>query len=141
MVESAAGEAAAPQEVEPGLLERQADGAFALVGGRCERCGAHSLRLSAVCPSCWSEGSLRPQALSRVGRVASTFVARTAPPGFVAPYAFALIDLPEGLRVLMRVEAADGGAIEIGDPVEVDRAAIGRTEAGADLFGPVFRRR
>ena len=68
-------EPAAPQEVEPGLLEQQADGRYALMGGRCETCGAHSLRLLAVCPSCWTEGSLRPQALARAGRVASTFTA------------------------------------------------------------------
>jgi len=139
-VPATAAEAAA-REIEPGVVVRQPDGTPALMGARCAACGAHSLRLLPVCPVCWAEDSLRPHPLSRHGRVASAFVARTAPPGFTAPYAFALIDLPEGLRVLMRAEADDGGPIAIGDAVEVDIGTLGRTEAGEALLGPVFRRR
>lgn len=142
MADAPTTEAGAPaREIEPGLVVRQPDGAAALMGARCETCGAHALRLLPVCAVCWAEGSLRPQPLSRQGRVASAFVARTAPPGFTAPYAFALIDLPEGLRVLMRVEAGDGGPIAIGDEVVVDIGTLGQTETGEPLLGPVFRRR
>lgn len=131
----------AASEVEPGLLQRQADGSVALTGGRCGQCGAYAVRVLPVCPECWAEGSLVVVALSRVGRVASSFVAHTAPPGFTAPYGFALVDLPEGLRVLMRVAAGAGGTIAIGDEVEVEEAELGRTPAGAPLTGPLFRGR
>lgn len=123
-------------EVEPGLLASASDGQVRLVGGRCKACGAYALRALSVCPECWAEDTLEKVELSPRGRVVSSFTARTAPPGFKPPYAFALIDLPEGLRVLMRIT---NGQLSIGDEVELERGELGESEAGVSLVGPVFR--
>ena len=125
-------------DVEPGLLARDAENRVSLMGARCAQCGAYSVRAQSVCPECWAEGAVQPLMLSRRGRVASSFVARTAPSGFVPPYTFALIDLPEGLRVLMRVDDSQG-TVQIGTEVEVDEGELGRTESGVTIRGPVFR--
>lgn len=107
-----------------------------LVGGRCDACGTFMLGLPQLCPGCWREGTVVPTALSSTGTLYSSTMIRRAPKGFVAPYRMGWVDLPEGLRVIGRIE---GEPAEPGVAVALERGELGRAENGDVLMGPVFR--
>lgn len=102
-------------------------------GRRCADCGKVSV-LSAeegrACPFCGGQGG-ESLSLSGLGRLISWTVIRVAPGRYAgeAPYAVGLVELAEGLRLTVRVDAAPdrlsaGQALKI---VSVDPAR-----------GPVF---
>lgn len=93
-----------------------------LAGTYCVTCHETSLGVVQFCPNC---GSDRVQALplSNRGTVWTYTVARHKPPGdyrgpepFV-PFGIALVELPEGLRVVSRVDC-DVAQIRVGMPVD-----------------------
>jgi uncharacterized protein len=96
--------------------------AIHLMGSACGDCAEVSLGRPPACPNCQSE-ALSPLPLGRTGTLYSYTVVRNQPPGdykgatnpFV-PYAVGLVELPEGLRILCRIDAALD-ALTIGAPL------------------------
>jgi scaffold protein (connect acetoacetyl-CoA thiolase and HMG-CoA synthase) len=88
----------------------------ALRGSRCTACGTLRFPYRELCPSCQSS-AVEETALSTEGLVHTFTVVHAAPPGYVGevPYAFGVVELPEGLRVATTLLAEDLGAIAIGD--------------------------
>jgi uncharacterized OB-fold protein len=88
----------------------------ALIGGRCQACGTVRFPAADVCPSCQS-GDCEQIALSTAGTVFTFTVVHASPPGYLgaAPYAYGIVELPEGLRVTTTLLADDLGSIAIGD--------------------------
>jgi uncharacterized protein len=98
-----------------------ADGLFstdppALIGGRCASCAALTFPRRAWCPECQST-MVEEIALSPTGVVYTFTIVHMVPPGYLgeAPYAYGVIQLPEGLRVTTTLLAGDLDAIEVGD--------------------------
>lgn len=94
----------------------------ALAGTSCSSCEEVSLGHVPLCPNCGSS-SVKPLRLSDKGTVWTYTVARHKPPGdyrgpdpFV-PFGIALVELPEGLRVMTRVDC-DLEQLRVGLPVE-----------------------
>jgi len=87
---------------------------------RCRACGRHVFYPRAVCPHCTS-GELEWVDASGRGSVYSFSVVHRAPPGFAAdaPYAVALVDLDEGVRMMTRLVDVALDDLAIGQPVEV----------------------
>jgi uncharacterized protein len=84
---------------------------------RCAACGEHVFYPRAVCPHC---SAADPEWTTASGRgiVYSYTVVHRPPPGFEddAPYAVALVDLEEGVRLMARLEVerpAVGMAVEV----------------------------
>ena len=82
-----------------------------LCGSRCAACGETSLGANAVCPNCGGD-AVQAIRLSDHGRLWSFTIIRHKPPGAYhgpdpfAPFAVGLVELPDGLRVMARVEGA-----------------------------------
>ncbi len=89
----------------------------ALVGAKCDACGAVVFPKMPVCPSCGRNGTMRDVAMGRKGRLYSHTIARFAPKGFKAPYFQAFIDLDEGPRIFSLIGAecpVEDGVLEDG---------------------------
>lgn len=93
-----------------------------LAGTHCVSCRETSLGSVELCPNCGSD-QVQILPLGNRGTVWSYTVARHKPPGdyrgpepFV-PYGIALVELPEGLRVVTRVDC-DVEQIRVGMPVD-----------------------
>jgi uncharacterized OB-fold protein len=108
----------APRGEEKVWFEAAAEGWLAL--GRCRYCDRWFLP-RVVCPHCWSEEVEMARASGK-GHVHSfTILHRAGRPGFEAdvPYAVALIETEEGVRVLTNIVAASPEDVRIGMPVSV----------------------
>jgi hypothetical protein len=88
----------------------------------CTRCGALDPGGRASCPGCG--GELTPHAVSGRGTLLSWTLVRRPPAGFDAdgPYAVALIELDEGVRITARLAPYEP-ATELGAHVVVSGAA------------------
>lgn len=97
---------------------REVPGRYRLEAGRCESCGVVVYPARRLCPDCRGEG-LAPITLSRRGTVITSTVIHAAPTEFQmeAPYAMAVVETPEGARLMVQV--ADCAPAEIGPGTEV----------------------
>jgi uncharacterized OB-fold protein len=116
-------ETAGPRAIREGLfvgrLDQMED--ISLAGTKCAACGETSLGCAALCPNCGSD-RVETLRLSNLGIVWTYTVARHRPPGnyrgpepFV-PFGIGLVELPEGLRVVSRLDCAID-TIRVGLPV------------------------
>src|SRR5262249_15388161 len=107
-----------------------------LVLRKCLHCGHVQFPPRHLCPKCWSD---RAEWITSAGtgRVHSYSIVRRAPTAEHAgkvPYVVALIELPEGPRMMANITGGDALAVTIGDPVAVT------FEPRADIVIPQFRR-
>jgi uncharacterized OB-fold protein len=99
-------------------------GTIHLRGSACRSCGEVFLGTPHACANCQSE-ALDPIPLGRDGTLYSYTIVRNQPPGdykggvnpFV-PYPVGLVELPEGVRILCRVDAPFD-ALKIGIPLRL----------------------
>lgn len=93
-----------------------------LAGTLCSACGETSLGTVIHCPNCGSS-NVKGQPLSSRGSVWSYTVARHQPPGNYRgpepfqPFGIGLVELPEGIRVMTRIDG-DIGELRVGMPVD-----------------------
>jgi len=87
-----------------------------LTGLECEDCGAVLFAPKGFCPEC-SGSKLRKVELSKSGTIKTFTVIRVAPEGFKAPYIVALVELPEGPRVMGNLDY---------DPDKADSSLMGK---------------
>jgi uncharacterized OB-fold protein len=101
----------------------------ALRGGRCAPCAALHFPIRAICPACQAD-EIEAVALSTAGRVHTFTIVRMPPPGYLGetPYAYGVVELPEGLRVTTTLLAADLEAIAIGDACAFELLPLGDAE-------------
>jgi uncharacterized OB-fold protein len=87
---------------------------------RCRQCGRHVFYPRAVCPHCAS-ADLEWVESGGAGRVHSFTVVHRAPAEYrdEVPYAVALVDLDEGVRMMARLVDVEPAAVTVGLPVEV----------------------
>ncbi len=101
----------------------------------CKSCGRCHFYPRSACPHCWgAEYEWRPAA--GTGSIHSFTVVRANPPSAFAallPYAIAIVDLDEGVRLMTRL-VGDLGLVAIGDKVQVE---FGQHD-GVNV--PLFRR-
>ena len=125
-------------EIDPtteGWWQAAADGRLEAMA--CAACGAITHYPRPFCPTCWSE-DVHPVELSGEGTLYTYSVVRTNPtPGFadLVPYIAALVDLPEGPRLMTRLVDVDPDEVRIGMPL---RATFERRgdDWGLVLFRP-----
>ncbi len=83
---------------------REIPSRFRLEAVRCRGCGKVSFPPRSICPGC--RGSdLEPTHLSRRGKVVTATVVHVAPAEFAmeTPYAVAIVETPEGARLMAQV--------------------------------------
>ncbi len=102
----------------------------------CLACERAQFPPGTICRRCHSD-RLEWRSASGAGRVHSFSVVHRAPtPAFAAdvPYVLALIDMPEGFRLMANVVGCEPDRVRIGDRVEV-----AFEPRGADTSVPQFR--
>jgi len=71
--------------------------------------------------------------LSPEGKLHSFTVVRRSMPEFPVPYALALVDFPEGVRVMAQVEIDDPEDLKIGQKMGVTVGRVKKTKDGKDV--------
>ena len=87
---------------------REVPNRYRLEASRCSDCGKGSIPARRICPQCRSEKMERIM-LSRSGQVVTSTVVRTPPDDLVmeSPYAVAVVETPEGARLMTQVVDCD----------------------------------
>ena len=115
------------------------DGSARLIGSRCQHCGQSFFPKRLQCPECRDKGRMGEIALNPQGRLYTYTIVRQAPPGFQAPYATALVDLPEGVRLFARLTVSDPDHIRIEGPVELTFGPIAKDKEGNEIISYLFK--
>jgi uncharacterized OB-fold protein len=116
--------------VRPGLFDEAADGTVTLRGARCHHCGRSHFPAADTCPYCSSQ-DVEAAALSSTGTLWAWTTVHTAPPGYdgPVPFGFGVVELPEGVRVITRLEL-DGVEARFGMPMRAGVAALAPNDDG-----------
>lgn len=71
--------------------------------------------------------------LSPTGELHSFTIVRRSMPEFPVPYALALVDFPEGVRVMAQVETDDPDGLKIGQKMGVTVGTVKKSKDGKDV--------
>lgn len=99
---------------------RELPSRFRLEAARCRGCGKVVFPRRRICPACRTS-DFEPTKLSWQGKVVTCTVAQVAPTDFAlqAPYAIAVIETPEGARLLAQVVDCDPTSVQPGMEVRL----------------------
>jgi uncharacterized OB-fold protein len=94
---------------------------FRLEAAKCKGCGTVNYPVKYVCGSCRGT-DFEPTALSRKGTVITSTVVHVAPDDFAmeAPYAMAVIETPEGARLMLQIADCDPADVKPGMKVDFE---------------------
>lgn len=130
--------------IEGRWFKETAEG-LVLVGSKCKACGKVFFpQKEYLCPQCFKEATLEEYLLGKQGRLHSYAVVYKGPPEFPSPYAFAWIELPQGIKLfsmLIDWEPAEKVLkIDMEMEMVIDKLKTIQTEEGEeDLIGYKFR--
>lgn len=98
---------------------REIPSRFRLEASRCRACGKTAFPSRRICPACRGR-EWDAQSLTRKGRVVTSTVVRVPPTDmqFEAPFAMAIVETPEGARLMTQVVDCDPESVLPG--VQVD---------------------
>ena len=121
------------------LFDEDDAGNVALIGGRCGSCGRHHFPVSPACPYCRAD-AVTTVRLSDHGTVWGWTAVTAAPPGYEGPvpFGFGVVELPEGVRVITRIEESDPARLEFGMPVKLSVAEVGTSDDGDTVVTYTF---
>jgi uncharacterized OB-fold protein len=113
---------------------REIPARYRLDAGRCTSCGHVDLPRRLVCPACRSQ-AVEPLRLTRRGTVITCTVIHVPPDEFTteAPYAVAIIETPEGARLMAQVVDAEPGDVVPGTQLSLEFRRIRREGHGGIL--------
>ena len=117
--------------IEAGLFDESTTGGVQLLGARCRACGRYLFPRRDQCLHC-SSTDVEAVVLSDTGTMWGWTVVHTAPPGYEGPvpFGFGVVELPEGLRVITRLEATDVADLDFGQPVRLAVAPLHENDDG-----------
>jgi uncharacterized OB-fold protein len=124
--------------VRTGLFDETAAGVVRLLGARCTSCGRYLFPRSDLCPYC-SSTDVEAVVLSDVGTLWGWTAVRTAPPGYdgPVPFGFGVVELPEGLRIITRLELSDTD-FDFGLPMRLQVAELHDNDEGESVVTYTF---
>jgi uncharacterized OB-fold protein len=113
---------------------REIPARFRLEAVRCRGCGKVVYPARRLCPDCRSS-DLEPTRLSRTGTVVTSTVIHVAPAEFAmeTPYAVAVVETPEGARLMAQVVDCDPASVRPGLPVSLEFRLIRQEGHGGIL--------
>ncbi|WP_201836438.1 Zn-ribbon domain-containing OB-fold protein [Microvirga zambiensis] len=103
---------------------------------KCQACGNPQYHYRAFCCHCWSE-AVEDRAIEGTGTVWTfSVVNRNLTPAFASwgRYVVGVVEVPEGVKIVTKIETPDPDSVRIGTPV---RLAFARAENGQNI--PFFR--
>lgn len=124
--------------VHEGLFETAGD-EVALLASRCRSCGHYQFPAATTCPSCRGD-DVETVTLSSTGTLWGWTAVHAAPPGYdgPVPFGFGVVELPEGLRVITRVEQPDPARLSFGMPVRFALAPLHTDDDGTQVVTYTF---
>ena len=113
---------------------REIPARYRLEAGKCQACGTVSFPARKVCPSCRGT-ELEAMNLSQKGRVVTSTVIHVPPTDFLneAPYAMAVVETPEGARLMAQVVDCDPTTVLPGMDVALEFRLV-RKEGGSGIL-------
>jgi uncharacterized OB-fold protein len=98
-----------------------------LEAGRCQNCGKVIYPARAICPACRGE-KFDKLNLSRRGKVITCTVVHVAPNDLLmeAPYAMAVVETPEGARLMTQVVDCEPSSVQPGTEVALEFRLVRR---------------
>ena len=112
-----------------------------LVGGQCKLCSTVYFPPKSICPKCVKEGTIVEKYLSRRGKIFSYTFCTVAPKGIKAPYITAIVEFPEGPRIIgiVAVGKPSPDAVQIDDAVRVIVGKVGVDDEGNNIVNYMFK--
>lgn len=106
---------------------REVPSRYRLEAARCRGCGKVTYPKRQICPGC-RESDWEDIRLSRGGKVVTSTVIHVPPDDFLmeAPYAMAVIETPEGARLMTQVVDCDPASVRPGMEVSLEFRLIRR---------------
>lgn len=100
---------------------REVPARYRLEAAKCKGCGAVVFPTRSICPSCRGE-ELETVRLSRRGTVLTSTVIHVPPDDFLfeAPYALAVVETPEGARLMTQVVDCDPSSVAAGMEIALE---------------------
>jgi uncharacterized protein len=119
--------------VQEGLFGTDDDGTPFLRGSRCSSCERLQFPMQSTCPACGDTETVEIR-LSDHGTVWGWTAVTAPPPGYLGevPFGFGVVELPEGLRVITRLEEPDPARLRFGQPVRLTLVELGPEEEGGE---------
>ena len=113
---------------------REIPARYRLEGSRCRSCGKVVYPARKICPGCRAE-DVEPLRLSTRGKVVTSTVVHVAPDDYQmeAPYAVALLETPEGARLMSQVVDCAPGEVRPGLEVSLQFRLLRREGEGGIL--------
>ena len=113
---------------------REVPSRYRLEASRCVKCGKVTYPSRRVCPACRGD-KLEMVRLSRRGRVVTATVIHVAPAEFAmeTPYAVAIVETPEGARLMAQVVDCDPATVRPGLDVALEFRLIRQEGHGGIL--------
>ena len=107
---------------------------FRLEAARCKGCGAITYPVRQACSKCRGE-DLETTHLSRKGTVVTSTVVHIGPADFAmeAPYAVAVVETPEGARLMLQVVDCESSDVKPGMKVDFEFRRIRKEGDGGIL--------
>jgi uncharacterized OB-fold protein len=124
----------------PSRFWREFPQRYRLEAGKCKTCGAISFPPRIVCPSCGGR-EFETTKLAETGKILTYTIIRVPPHQFAdqAPYAVAIVELGDGVKVMGQVADCDFDKIKIGMRVKFEfRTISSEGEAGVIYYGYKF---
>lgn len=125
--------------IKEGLWRVSQDGEVRLIGSKCLSCGEifFPRKESGICVH-RQEKDLKDIELSTTGKLATFTVIYQQPGGNFyrgpVPYAYGIVDLPEGVRVETLLTGCDVDELEVGIGVSLTLEKLGEDEDGRELI-------
>lgn len=107
---------------------------YRLEAARCSGCGRVQLPARAICPDCRGT-DMEHVMLSRKGRVVTATVIHVPPDEFLmeAPYAMAIVETPEGARMMIQIVDCEPSSVHPGMEVGLEFRLVRREGHGGIL--------
>ncbi len=107
---------------------------YRLEAGKCKKCGKIEFPTRLVCSKCGAR-EFETEMLPDTGKVLTYTVIRTAPSQFtdIAPYAIAIAELTNGVKLTAQLVDCDVDKIKVGDEVRIEFRRV-QTDAHSGIL-------
>lgn len=126
------------QEIfRPDLFTTDEKGRVRLIAGYSEEADNYTFPKYLADPVSFSD-DVEEKLLSPTGVLHSYTIVRRSMPEFPVPYALALVDFPEKVRVMAQIETEDFDSLKIGEEMAVTTGRVKITSDGKDVISYKF---
>ena len=119
------------------LFSTDDEGRVRLIAGYCKESDNWTFPKYLADPVSFTD-DVEERFLSPTGILHSFTVVRRSMPEFKVPYVLALVDFPEGVRVMAQVETEDPDSLEFGEEMAVTVGVIKKAADGTDISSYKF---